>query len=76
MALPGLSGLSNSFNCFNPSFTGIALVAYCEPRLFDFLSTSFNPSFTGIALVAVDKNGLSMESIEFQSFFYWNCLGG
>ena len=37
---------------------------------------SFNPSFTGIALVAwLGKGGCDLPNL-FQSFFYWNCLGG
>ena len=40
------------------------------------LQLCFNPSFTGIALVAINGT-ISIEAEkEFQSFFYWNCLGG
>ena len=40
------------------------------------MKIGFNPSFTGIALVArVFQN--DVEGVpRFQSFFYWNCLGG
>ena len=42
----------------------------------DFYSMSFNPSFTGIALVAQDNPKPMYGAGMFQSFFYWNCLGG
>ena len=37
---------------------------------------SFNPSFTGIALVAEAVPQNELHNYMFQSFFYWNCLGG
>ena len=37
---------------------------------------SFNPSFTGIALVANARHHADVDLQKFQSFFYWNCLGG
>ena len=37
---------------------------------------SFNPSFTGIALVANSGPSVGCVFTSFQSFFYWNCLGG
>ena len=40
------------------------------------LKPSFNPSFTGIALVASNTQHPKKEKKLFQSFFYWNCLGG
>ena len=86
--------------CFNPSFTGIALVAVkltvdsirgvvvsillllelpwwreiCSQSLKK--SSCFNPSFTGIALVASRLWFSHVLFTLFQSFFYWNCLGG
>ncbi len=40
----------------------------------------FNPSFTGIALVAcigtTKPSACTLYRPKFQSFFYWNCLGG
>ena len=36
----------------------------------------FNPSFTGIALVAGSDRYYRARGFTFQSFFYWNCLGG
>ena len=36
----------------------------------------FNPSFTGIALVAIAVVSVDVITPVFQSFFYWNCLGG
>ena len=71
-----LSGYQSFHQCFNPSFTGIALVALrmmCERRIIIF---GFNPSFTGIALVASKQKNQSAFNGAFQSFFYWNCLGG
>ena len=41
--------------CFNPSFTGIDLVAICSAMGTYSTLASFNPSFTGIALVANQK---------------------
>ena len=86
--------------CFNPSFTGIALVAHhgskfqvqlnwvsillllelpwwpTKPDLILFEVFGFNPSFTGIALVARTNQARQQHGRMFQSFFYWNCLGG
>ena len=39
-------------------------------------SQRFNPSFTGIALVATHRYVGAQGANLFQSFFYWNCLGG
>ena len=44
---------------FNPSFTGIALVAPTFQHPARICSASFNPSFTGIALVAFSTSSLS-----------------
>ena len=40
------------------------------------INASFNPSFTGIALVAKRNLFPYTTTDRFQSFFYWNCLGG
>ena len=40
------------------------------------LKLCFNPSFTGIALVADGQGKRLPTTSQFQSFFYWNCLGG
>ena len=42
----------------------------------EFTRVSFNPSFTGIALVALITISVVPSKLRFQSFFYWNCLGG
>ena len=40
------------------------------------MDQGFNPSFTGIALVAEQDCYGFDDKLTFQSFFYWNCLGG
>ena len=48
-----------------------------KPNLFQLLEcVCFNPSFTGIALVAFFFFFCYSIFLLFQSFFYWNCLGG
>ena len=62
--------------CFNPSFTGIALVAYTQCQQSPFYQ------LVSILLLLELPWWLKLEEAKsnqagmFQSFFYWNCLGG
>ena len=63
-------------HCFNPSFTGIALVATFRLRIDCHFKIVSILLLLELPWWHQPSNSAAKFKPRFQSFFYWNCLGG